>query len=269
MDDPDVIVGVDPDADGRAEDPVVRQRLWPRVDRPLKRGAWTAPLVCDCRGGFLENRLGNAERDQESRRLAPTMTMRGSRQLPHLSTLAFRSLPRQLERRREGGRLAREAPGRKRFSRPGAGGLVAGFCDAFERRALHFAVVEHAGDADLLAHVARQVQPVPLRRGRRSSSCSSSGTPISSCATSAHPRRPCSSAGTSRGPARDIRRSWPARRPARGPSRWLGQPPALPRLSRTTFASWRQPVPASPLKTAPPSAAVPPSRRSWAPSLEP
>src|SRR2546425_7770044 len=70
----------------------------------------------------------------------------------------------------EGGRLARAAPRRKprlrttetRSSCLRGPWLVAGFRDALERRSLELLVVEHARDADLLADVACQVQPVPL-----------------------------------------------------------------------------------------------------------
>src|SRR5258708_13564489 len=62
MDDPDVIIGIDPDADRRAQHPVVRKGLWPqRID--FEAGRHVARRLR--RDTFVERRLAKRKRAKE------------------------------------------------------------------------------------------------------------------------------------------------------------------------------------------------------------
>ena len=82
VDDPDVVAGVDPHADGVAEHPVVRQRLGPeRVDLVARR----LRRALDAGGGHVvERRLGDAQGDDGSERGSerPQTTVPGHERLP-------------------------------------------------------------------------------------------------------------------------------------------------------------------------------------------
>ena len=98
MDDPDVVVRVDPDADRGAEHPVIGERLRPeRVDFESRRQDGAAALGV---GRVLEHGLADSERRQERRQTHPNQ--HGAR----AHSMSHSCLP-------AGGRVARADGGRK------------------------------------------------------------------------------------------------------------------------------------------------------------
>ena len=96
MDDPDVIVGVDPDADGLAEHPVIRQRLGPqRIHFEARR--LHAPLLC---AAAVLSRIVCVMPSvtRSARRLSTDDDRAIPRELPHSSTLAFEGGPARLRK---------------------------------------------------------------------------------------------------------------------------------------------------------------------------
>ena len=89
MDDPDVIVRIDPHADGLAEHPVIGQRLRPqRIDFEARRLHAGLRL----RGGrFVEHRLG----DGKSRECRSKST--GEQEIPSALQIVHHRLPREAQ----------------------------------------------------------------------------------------------------------------------------------------------------------------------------
>jgi hypothetical protein len=84
--DPDVIVGINPDADRLSENPVIRHRLGPqRIDFEARRLHGAVALRVR---RSLQNCLRDAECDQECENTRTDDDRAIARELPHLSTLA-------------------------------------------------------------------------------------------------------------------------------------------------------------------------------------
>ena len=95
MDDPDVIVGVHPDADRGAENPVIRQRLRPqRVHFEPRRLDGALALGVRC---LLEHRLADRKRREECDKAGT------DEEVPRALQISHAALP-------AGGRFARDAP---------------------------------------------------------------------------------------------------------------------------------------------------------------
>ena len=90
MDDPDVIVGIHPDADRLSEHPVIGHRLRPERIHLEARRLHRGFALGRCRS--LENPLGDAEYDQESEKTRSDDDRAVPRQLPHLQP-RFRLAP--------------------------------------------------------------------------------------------------------------------------------------------------------------------------------